>query len=222
MEEFLKRWGITITNKKLYDTALSHSSFANEHHKKQDYERLEFLGDAVLELVVSDYLYKNCHEKEGKMTKIRSSYVCEKALYQYMRDLDLIKYIKVGNGESSNIKESIVADIFESTMAAIYLEEGFAKAREVILDIIVPYVENPDVTFFNDYKSKLQEALQSDKKSFVYETIAESGPSHDKMFTIVVKVDNIIFGKGTASSKKKAAQIAAKEALDLLAGGKNE
>ncbi|MBQ8892643.1 MAG: ribonuclease III [Bacilli bacterium] len=222
MEEFLKRWNIEIKNKKLYDTALSHSSFANEHHKKQDYERLEFLGDAVLELVVSDYLYKNFFEKEGKMTKIRSSYVCEKALYQYMRDLDLIKYIKVGNGESSEIKESIAADIFESTMAAIYLEEGFAKVRQVILDIIVPYIENPDVTFFNDYKSRLQEALQSDKRSFVYETIEESGPSHDKKFTIVVKIDNIIFGQGTASSKKKAAQLAAKEALELLAGGKDE
>ena len=222
MEEFLKRWEIEIKNQKLYDTALSHSSFANEHHKKQDYERLEFLGDAVLELVVSDYLYKNGYGKEGKMTKIRSSYVCEKALYQYMRDLDLIKYIKVGNGESSEIKESIAADIFESTMAAIYLEEGFAKVRQVILDIIVPYIENPDVTFFKDYKSKLQEALQSDKKSFIYETVDESGPSHDKKFTIVVKVDNIVFGKGTASSKKKAAQLAAKEALELLAGGKNE
>ena len=222
MEEFLKRWNIKIKNKKLYDTALSHASFANEHHKKQDYERLEFLGDAVLELVVSDYLYKNFSEKEGKMTKIRASYVCEKALYQYMVDLDLIKYIKVGNGENLEIKESIVADIFESIMAVIYLEEGFLKVKEVILDIIVPYIENPDILFFDDYKSKLQEALQSDKRSFVYETIDESGPSHDRLFTIVVKVDNIVFGKGIASSKKKAEQLAAKEALSLLAYKENE
>ena len=221
MDEFLKKWNIEIRNKKLYETALSHSSFANEHHKKQDYERLEFLGDAVLELVVSDYLYKNFFEKEGKMTKIGSSYVCEKALFQYMRDLDLIKYIKVGNGEVGEIKESIVADIFESTMAVIYLEEGFKKVQEVILDIIVPYIKNPNVTFFNDYKSRLQEALQSDKRSFSYETIDETGPAHDKKFTVVVKVDNIIFGKGIASSKKEAAQLAAREALDLLAGGKN-
>ena len=222
MDEFLKRWNIEIKNKKLYETALSHSSFANEHHKKQDYERLEFLGDAVLELVISDYLYKNGFEKEGKMTKLRSSYVCEKALYQYMKDLNLIKYIKVGNGEASDIKESIIADIFESIMAVIYLEEGFEKAKEVILDIIVPYIKNPKVTFFNDYKSRLQEALQSDKKSFSYETIDESGPAHDKLFTVVVKVDNIVFGKGIASSKKEAAQIAAREALNLLAGGRNE
>ena len=216
MEEFLLKYNILMNNKKLYETALSHASFVNEHHKKQDYERLEFLGDAVLELVVSDYLYKNVSDKEGKMTKLRASYVCEKALYSYMKDLDLIKYIKVGNGES-DIKESIIADIFESIMAVIYLEEGFHKVKEVILDIIVPYIENPNITFFNDYKSILQEALQSDKKSFIYETVKEEGPAHDKKFTVQVKIDNIVFGEGIASSKKEAAQLAAKEALELLA-----
>ena len=224
MKEFLERWNIEIRNNKLYEIALSHASFVNEHHKKTDYERLEFLGDAVLELVVSDYLYKNINEKEGKMTKIRSGYVCENALFSYMKDLDLIKYIKVGHGETKEIKESIVADIFESIMAAIYLEEGFDKVKEVILDIIVPYIKNPKVTFFNDYKSILQEALQSDKRSFIYETIDETGPAHDRMFTVQVKVDNVIYGKGIASSKKEAAQLAAKEALELLAikGEENE
>ena len=222
MKEFLNRWNITIKNEKLYDMALSHSSFVNEHHKKADYERLEFLGDAVLELVISDYLYKNLKESEGKMTKIRASYVCEAALYQYMKDLDLIKYIKLGNGEKVDIKESIIADIFESIMAVIYLEEGFLKVKEVILDIIVPFIKNPNISFFYDYKSKLQEALQSDKKSFIYEVVDESGPSHDKTFTVVVRVDNIIYGKGSGSSKKEASQMAAKEALEKLAGGNNE
>jgi len=222
MDEFLSRWNIKVNNQKLYETALSHSSFVNEHHKKHDYERLEFLGDAVLELVISDYLYKNYSDSEGRMTKVRASYVCEAALYQYMKDLDLIKYIKVGNGESSDIKESIVADIFESIMAVIYLEEGFRKVQEVIQDIIVPYIENPNVTFFNDYKSRLQEALQSDKRSFWYEVIDESGPSHDKTFTVVVKVDNIIYGTGIGNSKKEASQSAAREALEKLAGGKYE
>ena len=221
MKEFLEKYNIIIRNNKLYETALSHASFVNEHHKKADYERLEFLGDAVLELVVSDYLYKNIKAKEGDPTKIRASYVCEKALYSYMNDLDLIKYIKVGNGET-DVKESIVADIFESIMAVIYLEEGFEKVKEVILSIIVPYIKDPEVTFFNDYKSILQEALQSDKKSFVYETVDESGPAHDKEFTVQVKIDNIDFGTGKASSKKEAAQLAAKEALKLLAGGKDE
>ena len=222
MEEFLNRWNIVMNNKKLYETALSHASFVNEHHKKQDYERLEFLGDAVLELVISDYLYKNFKDSEGKMTKTRASYVCEAALYQYMKDLDLIKCIKLGHGEINDIKESIVADIFESIMAVIYLEEGFKKVKEVILDIIVPYINNPKVSFFNDYKSRLQEALQSDKRSFLYEVIDEEGPSHNKTFTVVVKVDNIIYGKGIGSSKKEASQNAAREALEKLAGGNDE
>ena len=222
MDDFLKRWNIKIKNEKLFEIALSHASFAHEHQDKQDYERLEFLGDAVLELVVSDYLYKNLYKKEGEMTKVRASYVCENALYEYMKDLDLIKYIKVGHGEVGEIKKAIVADIFESIMAVIYLEEGFLKAKEVILDIIVPYIENPKISFFHDYKSVLQEALQTDKKSFIYETIDETGPAHNKRFTVVVKVDNIVFGKGIGSSKKEAAQIAAKEALKKLAGGKNE
>ncbi len=219
MKEFLERWNIKVRNTKIYETAFSHSSFANEHKSKSDYERLEFLGDAVLELVVSDYLYKNYEIKEGEMTKIRASYVCENALYQYMKDLDLIKYIRVGQGEihEGDIKKAIVADTFESLMAAIYLEEGFKKVKEVILDIVVPYIINPNVIFFSDYKSTLQEALQTEKRSFSYETIDESGPSHDKKFTVVVKIDNIIYGKGIASSKKEASQEAAREALTKLA-----
>ena len=219
MDLFLERFNITRGNSKLYDIAFSHSSFVNEHHLKGDYERLEFLGDAVLEIVVSDYLYRNYHENEGEMTKLRASYVCENALYEYMKDLGLIKYIKVGNGElnEGDIKKAIVADTFEALMAAIYLEEGFLKVKEVILDIIVPYIKNPNIIFFNDYKSTLQEALQTDKRSFVYETVDETGPAHDKRFTVVVKIDNIVYGKGIASSKKEAAQEAARVALTKLA-----
>ena len=105
-------------------------------------------------------------------------------------------------------------------MAAIYLEEGFLKVKEVILAIIVPYIKDPNVTFFNDYKSTLQEALQTEKRSFVYETIEESGPPHDKTFTVVVKIDNIIYGKGIASSKKEAEREAARVALTKLAQNK--
>lgn len=222
MDEFLNRFGIVPKNKKIYETALSHSSFVNEHNLKNDYERLEFLGDAVLELVISDYLYKNYQETEGEMTKVRASYVCENANYEYMKSLDLIKYIKVGNGETGNIKKAIVADIFESIMAAIYLEEGFLKAKEVILSIVVPFIKNPNITFFNDYKSTLQEALQTEKRSFSYEVIDEAGPPHDKTFTVVVKIDNIIYGKGIASSKKEAEREAARVALTKLAIIKNE
>ncbi len=224
MQEFLERWNIKINDNKLYETALSHSSFANEHKAKHDYERLEFLGDAVLELVVSDYLYNNANLSEGEMTKTRASYVCENALYQYMKDLNLIKYIKVGHGEmhEGDITKAIVADTFEAIMAAIYLENGLLKVKEVILDIIVPYIKDPEISFLNDYKSILQEALQTDKRSFVYETIKEEGPSHDRKFTVVVKIDNVIYGEGIASSKKDASQEAARVALTKLAKIKNE
>ncbi len=219
MNDAILKIGVKIKNQKLFDTAFAHSSFVNEHSLKNDYERLEFLGDAVLELVVSDYLYKNVNMAEGDMTKFRSCYVCENALYQYMKDLNLIKYIKVGQGElhEGNVKKAIVADTFESLMAAIYLQEGYEKVKEVILNIIVPYINNPDIVFFNDYKSTLQEALQTDKRSFVYETIDETGPAHDKKFTVVVKIDNIIYGKGIAHSKKEASQEAARVALTKLA-----
>ena len=169
---------------------------------------------------ISDYFYKNAHLAEGAMTKKRAMYVCEEALDAYAKDINLKEYIKVGNGELGNIKKAIVADIFESIMAAIYLEEGFLKVKEVILTIIVPYIKDPNVTFFNDYKSTLQEALQTEKRSFVYETIEESGPPHDKTFTVVVKIDNIIYGKGIASSKKEAEREAARVALTKLAKNK--
>ena len=216
IENFLKKYNIVPNKIKLYETALSHSSYANEHHEKKDYERLEFLGDAVLELVVSEYLYKNYEQDEGNLTKMRANYVCEEANYEYMQKIGLYKYIKVGNGEIKDIKKAIVADIFEAFIGAIYLDQGFFKAQNYILDIVTPYINNKTY-FFNDYKSILQELMQTDKKSFSYDLIDETGPSHDKRFTIVVRIDNVIYGKGTASSKKEACQLAAKETLEKLA-----
>lgn len=216
MEEFLKEYGIIPNKIKLYEIAMSHSSYANEHKDKKNYERLEFLGDAVLELVVSEYLYKNYEQDEGDMTKKRANYVCEDANYEYMNKLGLIKYIKVGNGEINDLKKAIVADIFEAFIGAIYLDQGFEMAKKFILDIVSPYIVN-NISFFNDYKSILQEAVQTDKRSLVYELVEESGPAHDKRFTIAVKIDNVIYGKGIAGSKKEACQLAAKEALLKLA-----
>jgi len=216
MEEFLNRYGIIPNNIKLYGVAMSHSSYANEHKDKKNYERLEFLGDAVLELVVSEYLYKNYEQDEGDMTKMRANYVCENANYEYMNKLGLIEYIKVGNGEVTNIKKAIVADIFEAFIGAIYLDQGFDKAKEFVLDVITPYIINKTY-FFNDYKSILQEAVQTDRRSLAYELVDESGPAHDKSFTIVVRIDDVIYGKGKAGNKKEACQLAAKEALEKLA-----
>lgn len=218
MEELFNKLKINPKDLKLYERAFSHSSYANEHKSRQDYERLEFLGDAVVDLVVADYLYANFKETEGEMTKVRASYVCENALYQYSTALGLTKYIKVGHGEmkaSGTYKKAIVADIFEALIGAIYIDLGYATARRVALNIIIPYI-NDNVTFFSDYKSALQEAVQTNKQSIEYVLIKESGPAHNKTFTFEVRIDNISYGVGTAKSKKEAEQIAAKDALDKL------
>ena len=220
MDKLFNKLNIKPNDIKLYVSAFSHSSYANEHKAKSDYERLEFLGDALVDLVVADYLYNNSKEAEGEMTKDRASYVCENALYQYSMDLGLNNYIRVGNGEQKDggkFKKAIVADIFESFMAAIYLDLGFSTARRVALDIIVPYIEDPKVSFFNDYKSALQEYVQAEQDSISYKLVSESGPSHDKSFKMAVVIDGIVYGEGVGSSKKEAEQEAAKVALDKVA-----
>ena len=220
MKEIFKRLNIEPKNIELYNIAFSHSSYANEHNLKNDYERLEFLGDAVLELVSSDYLYNKKNISEGEMTKLRASYVCENALYEYSKKLKISDYIKVGHGEEidgGRYKKVILADIFEALMGAIYIDLGFDIVKKVILNIIVPYIEDPNVRFFSDYKSALQEYVQTKQKSVTYEIVDEQGPSHNKVFTTVVKVDDIVYGKGIAGSKKESEQEAAKNALEKLA-----
>lgn len=218
MEELFKTLNIKPKNITLYKTAFSHSSYVNEHKNKNDYERLEFLGDAVLDLVMADYLYNNYKETEGEMTKVRASYVCENANYTYALSLNLQDYILVGNGEGKGkIKKAIVADTFEALMGAIYVDLGYATVRNTILKIIVPYIENPDINFFSDYKSSLQEMVQTDQKSLEYNLIKEEGPAHDKRFTVEVKVDGIVYGVGRGTSKKDAEQVAAKVALEKMA-----
>ena len=170
--------------------------------------------------IVADYLYSNKKENEGEMTKVRASYVCENALYEYSMSLGLNNYIKVGHGEEKEggkFKKAIVADIFEALIGAIYLDLGYATARKTVLNIIVPYIENPDIVFFSDYKSALQEYVQTSQQSLHYELIKEEGPAHNKRFTVQVKIDGIVYGTGVSGSKKEAEQEAAKIALDKLA-----
>ena len=217
MEELFQKLKITPKNKQLYFTAFSHSSYVNEHRVKNDYERLEFLGDAVLDLVMADYLYKNHKETEGEMTKRRASFVCENANYCYATSLGLQDYILLGHGQQKEgIKKAIVADIFEALMGAIYIDLGYATARKVILEVVKPYIEDPNINFFNDYKSSLQEYVQTTQKSLEYETVKEEGPAHEKVFTVEVKIDDIVYGRGTGSSKKEAEQEAAKEAIEKM------
>ncbi len=220
MEKLFEKLNIKPNDRTIYKIAFSHSSYANEHKAKQDYERLEFLGDAILDMVISEYLYLNKREDEGEMTKVRSSYVCENALYEYATDLGISDYIKVGHGElldDGKHKKAIVADIFEALIAAIYLDLGFTTCRRVVLDIIVPYIKDQNVSFFNDYKSALQEYVQAEQDSIAYELVSEDGPSHDREFTISVKIDGIVYGTGVGSSKKDAEQEAARIALEKVA-----
>lgn len=190
--------------------AFTHTSYANEH-RIDSYERLEFLGDAVLELITSEYFYLNSHLKEGDMTKIRASYVCEHALATYAKEIGLNKYIRVGHGQLDNVNDTIIADVFESVLGAIYLDCGYEVAKRYALDIITPYIKNKTI-FLMDYKSALQEMVQTDKESLVYELVKEEGPAHDKTFTVNVMIDDIVYGTGIGKSKKEAEQNAAYDA----------
>lgn len=210
MKSKLKDLGIVIENEKLLETALTHSSYSNEHHT-ENYERLEFLGDAVLELVSSEYFYLHTSYNEGDMSKVRASYVCEEALAKYAEDIELSKYIRVGHGQEKDINHTIIADVFESVLAVIYLEKGLEVVKKFILDCMVPYIEG-HVQFIYDYKSRLQEMVQTDKKCLEYVLLNEEGPAHKRVFTVEVRIDGLVYGKGIGSSKKEAEQNAAKDA----------
>lgn len=218
--KLLDRFNIKTDNMHIYDTAFSHSSYCNEHNLTEDYQRLEFLGDKVLDLIMSDYLYNTTDYEEGKMTKIRSMYVCENALYEYALLLDFPEYVKVGKGEEASggkHRKATLADMFESFLGAVYLDQGYRKAREIVYEIVIPFIKEKPETFFMDYKSKLQEMVQTTKKSVTYELINEEGPAHDRTFTMNVIVDGIILGTGIAKSKKEAEQEAAHHAMEKCA-----
>ncbi len=220
MEELLKKLKINTTNYKLYEQALTHTSYANEN-RVESYERLEYLGDAVLELIMSEYLYKNTNEVEGVMTKLRSHYVCENALYEYSLRLGYNNYLRLGHGEEESggkFRKTIVADIFESMLGAMYLDQGIDFVQNFMKENIIPIIENETLDFFDDYKSKLQELVQTDKKSLEYELVDEEGPAHDKKFTVVVKINDVVYGKGSAHSKKEAEQVAARDAINRSVG----
>lgn len=209
---FLKKYNIEITDKELLLTAFTHSSYSNEHNV-ESYERLEYLGDAVLQIIISEYLFLNTTLKEGEMSKKRSAYVCEHALYQYALDLDIISYIRVGNGQISNVNETIIADVFESVLAVIYLDQGIEKCKEIVYSVIVPYIKNGTV-FLGDYKSLFQELTQTTKKTPEYHLVNEYGPAHDKTFEVEVVIDKMVYGKGIGKTKKEAEQNAAKDAYN--------
>lgn len=209
---FLEKYGIEIKNEEMLLTALTHTSYSNEHNC-ESYERLEYLGDAVLELITSEYFYLNTDSKEGAMTKLRARYVCEHANYEYAKVVGFIPYIRLGNGQIHNLNETIVADVFEAILGVIFLECGYEVSKNYVLEVITPFIKENRV-FYSDYKSLLQEMMQTSKKTLEYKLLSEDGPAHDKTYIFDVVVDGIVYGRGSGKSKKEAEQNAAKDAYD--------
>lgn len=210
--EILDKLGVVPNKMELYDIAFTHTSYSNEHDDAISYERLEFLGDAVLELIISEYLYLEEKFPEGVMTKLRASYVCEKALYEYGHNLEFEKYVKLGSSKQDLSTQTVIADVFEALIGAIYLDCGYDKVKDIVINIVEPYLLG-HVDFLQDYKSELQECVQTVKKSVLYEIINEEGPPHNRKFTCRVSVDGIVMGIGVGSSKKASEQDAARIAL---------
>lgn len=179
------------------------------------------MGDAVLSIVVSDYLFLHCpHLPEGDLTKLRASLVCEKTLCRFSRSLGVGDFLRLSRGEQNSggkDRPSILADAFEAIIASIYLDGGLEEARKFILRFVLPEIENPRPKAFKDYKTALQEIIQQNPEEMLeYVLIGESGPDHDKHFVVEVHLNSNVIGKGGGRSKKEAEQQAAREALELM------
>lgn len=223
-----KAIGYTFQNKDILREALTHSSYSNEKRTKgvklPYNERLEFLGDSVLSILVSSYLFESYRDiQEGELTKIRAAVVCEKALSRFAQKIKLGLYMHMGHGESMNNgrnRPSILADCFEALLAAIYLDAG--ENFEPVRTFLMPFIEEElhvlrNNSVFVDYKTTLQQIVQQvEGERLEYILIGEAGPDHDKIFTVEARLNSNVIGKGSAHSKREAEQNAAKEALVLF------
>lgn len=222
MTELEKNLGYTFKNPSLLENALTHSSYANETHcRGGSNERLEFLGDSVLSVTVTDYLYNKFNNMpEGELTRLRASLVCEKSLCAFSRELGIGEFLRMGRGEmqnKGNERPSILADAFEAVLAAIYLDGGMEAARKHVMRFILPELEHTNDEVFKDYKTRLQEVVQRNpEERLTYHLIGESGPDHNKTFTVEVHLNSNVVGTGDGSSKKQAEQNAARQALSLM------
>lgn len=221
LELLEERIGYRFQNIALLKQAITHSSFTNEQkiNKLKDYERLEFLGDAVLELVSSEFLFQeHASVQEGELTKMRASMVCEPSLAFCAKDLELGEFLLLGKGEENTggrKRDSITSDAMEAVIGAIYLDGGMEQAKKFIYRFILSDLE--DKQLFYDSKTNLQELIQGKlKKEFHYELLEETGPEHDKTFCVVVVMEDEVIGTGKGRTKKNAEQQAAYEALLLL------
>ena len=219
-KKFQEKIGYQFKDEQLLRQALTHSSYANEKHLKKlsDNERLEFLGDAVLELTSSEFLFAHYPKlTEGQLTKLRASIVCEPTLAQCTEEICLGDYLLLGKGEDQTggrTRKSILSDAMEAVIGAIYLDGGFANAKEFVLKYIMTDIENKHL--FYDSKTILQEVVQGEHESLTYVLLEETGPDHDKSFTVGVLIGNREISTGTGHTKKAAEQEAAYQALLIL------
>ena len=227
LQELEDKIGYCFQNKKLFRQAMTHSSYANEHRLDHSFcnERLEFLGDAVLELSTSEFLYQKYQKlPEGDLTKTRASIVCEPTLALCAGEIELGEYLLLGKGEEASggrNRSSVVSDAMEAVIAAIYLDGGLDQARRFLLPHVEQFLTDPEEQPpFRDYKTILQEIVQQNpEEKLAYVLVGESGPDHCKQFSVEVHLNSNVIGRGTGSSKKNAEQMAAKEALQLMGEG---
>lgn len=220
--EWLEHRNIKVKDKDLIQRAFMHSSYANEHRNVEDNERLEFMGDAVLQLYSSEHIYQAYPEyREGQMTKLRAQLVCEKALAMYVRQLHLNEFLLLGSGEEKTggrEKDAILADMFEAFLGALYFDQGISAVDTILREVLVPCLKHPEkVGFVHDYKTLLQEYVQADdRKTVQYKLVEETGPSNAPTFLMHAIVDGLVLGIGKGSSKKQAEQAAAKDAFEKM------
>jgi ribonuclease-3 len=216
-----KAIGYTFHRQEYLEIARTHSSYVNEGRKHlQNNERQEFLGDAVLSILVSDYLFRRFHLAEGDLTRLRAALVCEKSLCVFARQIHLGEHLLLGRGEELTggaDRPSILADAFEAVIAAVYLDSGLESARAFVIPFVEEALQDGEPADAQDYKTLLQEIIQKNPgESFGYVLAGESGPDHDKRFEVEVHLNSNVIGRGVGRSKKAAEQMAAKEALRLM------
>ena len=223
MDELEAKIGYSFKDRALLRTALTHSSYANERHGGdcQSYERLEFLGDSILGLITAEFLY--AHEPrlpEGRMTKLRAELVCESSLYRVALKLELGKHMRLGRGEEhtgGRQRPSILADMVEAIIAAMYLDSGMEQSRSFVLEMILKDAPIDESHTNADYKTRLQELVQRKSDQHIsYTMTGESGPDHNKLFSFSVSINGVPAGEGSGRTKKEAEQMAAMKALEAL------
>ena len=217
--------GITFKDQSLLEKALTHSSYAHENKKDGNNERLEFLGDSILDMIISEYVFRKFPKvSEGELTKIRAATVCEKTLCEAAREIGLGEGIQLSKGEASSgghERSSILADAFEAVIAAIYLDQGMPAAEKWVLDNLAKYVvKDGDNQIFTDYKTTFQEIVQDKTQAVIrYELSGEKGPEHSKVFISSVYVGSKLYGQGEGVSKKASEQEAARAAIEEFERG---